>query len=61
MDDFVEEHGECSRGELVPPIQTAVNFSFIPIELDQPDPFGVTVVLMEEDGYGVRLTEAFVR
>ncbi|MFJ4783991.1 hypothetical protein [Streptomyces sp. NPDC088794] len=45
--------------ELVPPIQAAVNFSFIPLELDHPSPFGVTVVLMEEDGYRVRLTEAF--
>ncbi|MGW1506707.1 hypothetical protein ACWCQW_51345 [Streptomyces mirabilis] len=48
-------------GELVPPIQTAVNFAFTPIELDHPDPFGVTVVLMEEDGYRVHLTEAFDR
>ncbi|MFJ2022016.1 hypothetical protein [Streptomyces nodosus] len=48
-------------GELVPPIQAAVNFSFTPIEPDHPDPFGVTVVLMEEDGYSVRLTEAFAR
>ncbi|MFE9491241.1 MULTISPECIES: hypothetical protein [unclassified Streptomyces] len=46
-------------GELVPPIQAAVNFSFIPIELGHPDPFGVTVVLMEGDGSSVRLTEAF--
>ncbi|MCM2394386.1 hypothetical protein [Streptomyces albipurpureus] len=49
------------RGELVPPIQAAVNFSFTPIELDHPDQFGVTVVLMEEDGYRVSLTEAFAR
>lgn len=48
-------------GELVPPIQAAVDLSFTPIELDHPDPFGVTVVLMEEDGYRVRLTEAFAR
>ncbi|MFB7853270.1 hypothetical protein ACFC34_40545 [Streptomyces sp. NPDC056053] len=48
-------------GELVPPIQAAVNFSFTPIELDHPDPFGVTVVLMEEDGYRISLTEAFAR
>ncbi|MGW0544935.1 hypothetical protein ACWD0D_32210, partial [Streptomyces griseoincarnatus] len=47
--------------ELVPPIQAAVNFSFTPIELDHPDPFGVTVVLMEEDGYRISLTEAFAR
>ncbi|GAA4658683.1 hypothetical protein GCM10023347_07480 [Streptomyces chumphonensis] len=46
-------------GELVPPFQAAVNFSFTPIELDRPDPFGVTVVLMEEDGYRISLTEAF--
>ena len=46
-------------GELVPPIQAAVDFSFIPIEIDHPSPFGVTVVLMEEDGYRVSLTEAF--
>ncbi|MGP8298260.1 hypothetical protein ACTPOK_09970 [Streptomyces inhibens] len=50
-----------SGGELVPPIQAAVNFAFTPIELDHPDPFRVTVVLMEEDGYSVRLTEAFAR
>jgi hypothetical protein len=48
-------------GELVPPIQAAVNFAFTPIELNHPDPFGVTVVLMEEGGYTVRLTEAFAR
>ncbi|MFJ9098110.1 hypothetical protein ACIRJM_06390 [Streptomyces sp. NPDC102405] len=48
-------------GELMPPIQAAVNYSFTPIELDHPDPFGVTVVLMEEDGYRVRLTEVFDR
>ncbi|WP_310729191.1 hypothetical protein [Streptomyces sp. N2A] len=48
-------------GELVPPIQTAANFSFIPIELDHPDPFGVTLVLMEEGGYRISLTEAFAR
>ncbi|NUO40845.1 MAG: hypothetical protein HOV82_02290 [Streptomyces sp.] len=46
-------------GELAPPIQAAVDFSFIPIEIDHPSPFGVTVVLMEEDGYRVSLTEAF--
>ncbi|MFI0936895.1 hypothetical protein ACH4RG_34985 [Streptomyces sp. NPDC021019] len=48
-------------GELVPPTQAAVNFSFTPVELDLPDPFGVTVVLMEEDGYRISLTEAFAR
>jgi hypothetical protein len=46
-------------GELVPPIQAAVNYSFTPLELDHPSPFGVTVVLMEEDGYTIRLTETF--
>ncbi|WP_033329770.1 hypothetical protein [Streptomyces yerevanensis] len=48
-------------GELPPPIQAAVNYSFTPLELDHPSPFGVTVVLMEEDGYSVRLTETFAR
>ncbi|MFJ9543912.1 hypothetical protein ACIRPX_42825 [Streptomyces sp. NPDC101225] len=48
-------------GELVPPIQAAVNYAFTPLELNHPDPFGVTVVLMEEDGYRVSLTEAFDR
>ncbi len=48
-------------GELVPPIQAAVDFSFTSIELNHPDPFGVAVVLMEEDGYRVSLTEAFAR
>jgi hypothetical protein len=48
-------------GELVPPIQAAVDYSFTPIEIDHPDPFGVTVVLMEEDGYRVRLAETFDR
>ncbi|MEV0224795.1 hypothetical protein [Streptomyces sp. NPDC050704] len=46
-------------GELVPPIRAAVDFSFTPLELDHPSPFGVTVVLMEEDGYSIRLAEAF--
>ncbi|GGP93279.1 hypothetical protein [Streptomyces melanogenes] len=48
-------------GELVPPIQAAVDFSFTPLEPDHPDPLGVTVALMEEDGYHVRFTEAFAR
>ncbi|MEU9413070.1 hypothetical protein AB0E08_46260 [Streptomyces sp. NPDC048281] len=48
-------------GGLVPPIQAAVDYSFTPIELDHPNPFGVTVLLMEEDGYRVRLAEAFAR
>lgn len=46
-------------GTLVPPVQAAVDYAFTPIEIDHPSPFGVTVVLMEEDGYSVRLTEAF--
>ncbi|WP_329267157.1 hypothetical protein [Streptomyces sp. NBC_01451] len=46
-------------GELIPPVRAAVDYSFIPLEIDHPSPFGVTVVLMEEDGYSVRLTEAF--
>ncbi|WP_405856254.1 hypothetical protein OG407_07595 [Streptomyces sp. NBC_01515] len=45
--------------ELVPPVQAAVDYAFTPLELDHPSPFGVTVVLMEEDGYNLRLTEAF--
>ncbi|WP_405842463.1 hypothetical protein OG528_29280 [Streptomyces platensis] len=48
-------------GELVPPIQAAVHVAFTPIDLDHPDPFSVTVVLMEEDGYSMHLTEAFAR
>ncbi|MET9889113.1 hypothetical protein ABZZ47_02665 [Streptomyces sp. NPDC006465] len=46
-------------GELPPPIRAAVDYAFTPMELDHPNPFGVTVVLMEEDGYTVRLTESF--
>ncbi|MGW3647175.1 hypothetical protein [Streptomyces sp. NPDC000878] len=46
-------------GELIPPVRAAVDYSFVPLEIDHPSPFGVTVVLMEEDGYNVRLTEAF--
>lgn len=46
-------------GTLPPPVQAAVDYSFIPMDMDHPNPFGVTVVLMEEDGYKVRLTEAF--
>ena len=45
--------------ELLPPVQAAVDYAFTPLELDHPSPFGVTVVLMEEDGYTLRLTEAF--
>ncbi|WP_406458682.1 hypothetical protein OG782_36850 [Streptomyces sp. NBC_00876] len=39
----------------------AVNYAFTSFELDRPDPFGVAVMLMAEDGYRVRLTEAFAR
>ncbi|WP_329244188.1 hypothetical protein OG223_07585 [Streptomyces sp. NBC_01478] len=46
-------------GKLVPPVQAAVDYAFTPLELDHPSPFGVTVILMEEDGYNLRLTEAF--
>ncbi|MFJ4833371.1 hypothetical protein ACIP79_26200 [Streptomyces sp. NPDC088747] len=46
-------------GELVVPVRAAVDYSFTPLELDHPSPFGVTVILMEEDGFNVRLTEAF--
>ncbi|MFE9598290.1 hypothetical protein [Streptomyces hokutonensis] len=46
-------------GKLVPPVQAAVDYAFTPLDLDHPSPFGVTVVLMEEDGYNLRLTEAF--
>ena len=46
-------------GKLLPPVQAAVDYAFTPLELDHPSPFGVTVVLMEEDGYSLRLTEAF--
>lgn len=45
----------------MPPVQAAVDFAFTPMESDHPDPFGVTVVLMEKDGYRVHLTEAFDR
>ncbi|WP_427918068.1 hypothetical protein [Streptomyces sp. cg40] len=45
--------------KLVPPVQAAVDYAFTPLDLDHPSPFGVTVVLMEEDGYNLRLTEAF--
>ncbi|WP_413755537.1 hypothetical protein [Streptomyces sp. MMBL 11-3] len=46
-------------GELVPPIRAAVDYSFTPLELDHPSPFGVTVLLMEDDGYTVHLTDTF--
>ncbi|MEU4169187.1 hypothetical protein AB0F46_20225 [Streptomyces sp. NPDC026665] len=48
-------------GELPPPVRAAVDYAFTPMELDHPNPFGVTVVLMEEDGYTVRLTDVFDR
>lgn len=48
-------------GELIPPIQAVLNLSFTPIELDHPDPFLTTVMLMQQDGYRVRLTEDFAR
>jgi hypothetical protein len=46
-------------GELVPPVQAALTYSFTPLELDHPSPFGVTVLLMEDDGYSVHLTDTF--
>jgi hypothetical protein len=46
-------------GELVPPVQAALTYSFTPLELDHPSPFGVTVLLMEDDGYTVHLTDTF--
>ncbi|NEA99595.1 hypothetical protein [Streptomyces sp. SID13726] len=46
-------------GALVPPVHAAVDYAFTPLDLDHPSPFGVTVVLMEEDGYTLHLTEAF--
>ncbi|MER5471134.1 hypothetical protein [Streptomyces sp. NPDC002685] len=46
-------------GELPPPVKAAVDYAFTPMELDHPNPFGVTVVLMEDDGYTVRLTNSF--
>ncbi|MFF3611508.1 hypothetical protein [Streptomyces sp. NPDC002580] len=45
-------------GELPPPIRAAVDYAFTPMDLDHPNVFGVTVVLMEEEGYTVRLTES---
>ncbi|MEU9189018.1 hypothetical protein AB0D14_31655 [Streptomyces sp. NPDC048484] len=46
-------------GDLAPPIQAALTYSFTPLELDHPSPFGVTVLLMEDDGYTVHLTDTF--
>ncbi|MFS8204102.1 hypothetical protein ACLVWQ_36205 [Streptomyces sp. CWNU-52B] len=51
--------GPQPDGELSPPIRAALDYSFTPLELDHPSPFGVTVLLMEDDGYTVRLTDAF--
>lgn len=48
-------------GALVPPVRAAVDYAFVPMEMDHPNPFGVTVVLMEEDGHQVRLSETFGR
>ncbi|MEU0784160.1 hypothetical protein ABZ341_21585 [Streptomyces sp. NPDC006173] len=48
-------------GDLVAPVRAAVDYAFTPMEMDHPNPFGVTVVLMEEDGYSVRLTESLDR
>ncbi|MFJ8990798.1 hypothetical protein ACIRQH_10525 [Streptomyces sp. NPDC102279] len=48
-------------GELVAPVRAAVDYAFTPMDMDHPNPFGVTVVLMEEDGYTVRLTESLDR
>ncbi|PSM42657.1 hypothetical protein C6Y14_15825 [Streptomyces dioscori] len=46
-------------GELAPPLQAALTYSFTPLDLDHPSPFGVTVLLMEDDGYAVHLTDSF--
>ncbi len=51
--------GPQPGGELAPPIQAALTYSFTPLDLDHPSPFGVTVLLMEDDGYAVHLTDAF--
>ncbi|MEU8793184.1 hypothetical protein [Streptomyces sp. NPDC048643] len=48
-------------GDLVAPVRAAVDYAFTPMDMDHPNPFGVTVVLMEEDGYTVRLTESLDR
>ncbi|MFE7112711.1 hypothetical protein ACFU98_37910 [Streptomyces sp. NPDC057575] len=36
-----------------------MDFALTTVALNRPDPFGVIVVLMDEVGYRVRLTEAF--
>lgn len=48
-------------GDLVAPVRAAVDYAFTPLDMDHPNPFGVTVVLMEEDGYTVRLAETLDR
>ncbi|MEU0119319.1 hypothetical protein ABZ137_37985 [Streptomyces bobili] len=58
---FTNHSSQRGVGELVLPIQAAVNFSFIPIELDHPHSFGVAGMLIEEDGFRISLTEAFAR
>ncbi|MFE1291330.1 hypothetical protein [Streptomyces sp. NPDC058751] len=57
--DWDPPSGPRPDGELPPPVKAAVDYAFTPMDLDHPNPFGVTVVLMEEDGYTVRLTEGF--
>ncbi|MFF2365410.1 hypothetical protein ACFVU0_22325 [Streptomyces sp. NPDC058122] len=59
--DWVQAPAPRPDGELPPPVKAAVEYAFTPMELDHPNPFGVTVVLMEEDGYTVRLTDVFDR
>ncbi|MFI1408662.1 hypothetical protein ACH4Y0_01795 [Streptomyces sp. NPDC020707] len=51
--------GPQPGGELAPPVQAALTYSFTPLDLDHPSPFGVTVLLMEDDGYAVHLTDTF--
>ncbi|MFF3484702.1 hypothetical protein ACFYXC_15715 [Streptomyces sp. NPDC002701] len=51
--------GPRPGGEVTPPVQAALTYSFTPLELDHPSPFGVTVLLMEDDGYIVHLTDTF--
>ncbi|MFF4535151.1 hypothetical protein [Streptomyces aureus] len=59
--DWDEVPAPQPGGDLPPPVGAAVEYAFTPLELDHPNPFGVTVVLMEEDGYTVRLTDSFER
>ncbi|WP_328498516.1 hypothetical protein OHS59_41645 [Streptomyces sp. NBC_00414] len=51
--------GPQPGGDLAPPVQAALKYSFTPLDLDHPSPFGVTVLLMEDDGYTVHLTDTF--